>query len=301
MERYVKLEKLGEGAYGIVFRARDLHTDSIVALKKIVLHGHKEKGIPPTTLREISLLRELRHPNIVMLNDVVKEERNIHLVFEFVESDLRKHLDAYQQCGGLPHNLIKSYMHQLLNGITFCHTHRIIHRDLKPQNLLLDHRGTLKLADFGLARSFSLPLRTYTHDVVTLWYRAPEILLGSRHYSTPIDVWAAGCILAELASGVPPFTGDCEIDQLFRIFRALGTPGVHNCWPAAATMPEFHPEFPRWTPRPLLSAAPGLPPDGIALLARLLAYDPAERVSARTAMSSSYFIDVVRVQDPAAT
>jgi cyclin-dependent kinase len=112
-------------------------------------------------------------------------------------------------------------MYQLLSGIAFCHGHRVVHRDLKPQNLLIDKEGALKLADFGLARAFGIPIRTYTHEVVTLWYRAPEILLGSRHYSTAVDVWSAGCIFAEMATHKPLFPGDSEIDELFKIFRYL--------------------------------------------------------------------------------
>ena len=289
MIRYQKLDKLGEGAYGIVFKARDLNTNGLVAVKKIILDQYKIEGIPPTTLREISLLRELEHPNIVILKDVVQEQGDIHLIFEFAENDLKKHLDSYQRDGGLPRELIKSYMNQLLNGISFCHTHRVVHRDLKPQNLLLGRRGDLKIADFGLARTFSVPLQSYTHDVITLWYRAPEILLGSRHYSTPVDVWSAGCIFAELAAGAPPFPGDSEIDQLFRIFRAFGTPGVPERWPAAAALPDFRPEFPRWFPAQLSATFPGLPPDGLDLLARFLTYDPTDRISARAAMSNRYF------------
>lgn len=115
--------------------------------------------------------------------------------------------------------LLQKFTYQLIRGIYFCHTHRILHRDLKPQNLLIDKEGNLKLADFGLARAFGIPLRTYTHEVVTLWYRAPEVLLGSRHYSTAIDMWSVGCIFAEMAMRSPLFPGDSEIDEIFRIFR----------------------------------------------------------------------------------
>merc|ERR1712042_358761 len=132
--------------------------------------------------------------------------------------------------GGLPEPLAMSYLKQLLEGIAYCHKHRVLHRDLKPQNLLIDQHGAIKLADFGLARAFGVPVRVYTHEVVTLWYRAPEVLLGAARYSTPVDLWSIGTIFAELATKKPLFHGDSEIDQLFRIFRTLGTPN-NDVWP----------------------------------------------------------------------
>ena len=127
-----------------------------------------------------------------------------------------------------------------------CHSHRVLHRDLKPQNLLIDtETNSLKLADFGLARAFAIPLRAYTHEVVTLWYRAPEILLGAKQYSTPVDVWSIGCIFAEMINQSPLFPGDSEIDQLFKIFRGLGTPD-DSVWPEVSQLPDYKPQFPKW-------------------------------------------------------
>merc|ERR1719223_283861 len=134
----------------------------------------------------------------------------------------------------------------MIAGLNFCHARRIIHRDLKPQNLLIDRNGTLKLADFGLARAFGIPVRTYTHEVVTLWYRAPEILLGSKHYSTPVDLWSVGCIFAEMITNRPLFPGDSEIDELFRIFRVCGTPN-EELWPGVSSLPDYKPTFPNWS------------------------------------------------------
>jgi cyclin-dependent kinase len=198
MERYQKMEKIGEGTYGIVYKAKDRVTGEIIALKKIRLEAEDE-GIPSTAIREISLLKELQHPNIVRLYDVVHTERKLTLVFEFLDQDLKKYLDVCDSGLGLP--ILKSFLYQLLTGVAYCHHHRVLHRDLKPPNLLINREGQLKLADFGLARALGIPVRSYTHEVVTLWYRAPDVLLGSRKYSTPVDIWSVGCIFAEMANG----------------------------------------------------------------------------------------------------
>lgn len=152
-----------------------------------ILSYREAEGVPSTAVREISLLKELKHPNIIKLLDVVHREKKLYMVFEFLTQDLKRHMDS-SPTSELPLPVVKSYLAQLLEGVSFCHSHRVIHRDLKPQNLLLDGLGAIKLADFGLARAFGVPLRTYTHEVVTLWYRAPEILLGSKFYSTAVDI-----------------------------------------------------------------------------------------------------------------
>lgn len=193
MEKYLKLDKVGEGTYGIVYKARNKETQEIVALKSIRLDSVDE-GVPCTAIREISLLKELVHPSIVRLYDVIYTEKKLTLVFEFLEKDLKKYMDG---CGGhIPPQQIQIFMYQLLCGIKFCHDHRVLHRDLKPQNLLINSNGELKLADFGLARAFGIPVRSFSHEVVTLWYRAPDVLLGSTKYSTSIDMWSIGCIFA---------------------------------------------------------------------------------------------------------
>ena len=159
------------------------------------------------------------------LYDVVHTERKLTLVFEYLDQDLKKYLDVCH--GGLELPVMRSFLYQLIRGVAFCHQHRVLHRDLKPQNLLINREGELKLADFGLARAFGIPVRSYTHEVVTLWYRAPDVLMGSRRYSTPVDIWSIGCIFAEMSNGRPLFPGTSESHQLSLIFRALGLSEVY--------------------------------------------------------------------------
>ncbi|CBF74540.1 cyclin-dependent kinase 1 [Aspergillus tetrazonus] len=306
MENYQKIEKIGEGTYGVVYKARELtHPNRIVALKKIRLEAEDE-GVPSTAIREISLLKEMNDPNIVrLLNIVHADGHKLYLVFEFLDLDLKKYMEALPVSEGgrgralpdgstLSRNLglgdamVKKFMAQLIEGIRFCHSHRVLHRDLKPQNLLIDRDGNLKLADFGLARAFGVPLRTYTHEVVTLWYRSPEILLGGRQYSTGVDMWSCGAIFAEMCTRKPLFPGDSEIDEIFKIFRILGTPD-ETIWPGVTSFPDFKPTFPKWKREDIQNVVPGLEEDGLDLLEALLEYDPARRISAKQACMHPYF------------
>eukprot|EP00834_Sanchytrium_tribonematis_P001993 NODE_54_length_30443_cov_1.442954.p18 type:complete len:234 gc:universal NODE_54_length_30443_cov_1.442954:19371-18670(-) len=220
MNDYNREEKLGEGSYGVVWKGTVKATSQTVALKKIRT-DHDEEGFPSTALREISILRELHeHPNIVYLHHIISDGPSIHLIFEYCTTDLKKYMEK-NQASGLPHSTIKKFASQLLDAMAFAHSRRCIHRDLKPQNILVDDQENLKVADFGLARAVGVPMRTYTHEVVTLWYRAPEIMLGAKQYGFGIDSWSVGCIIGELLNKKfdPVFRGDSEIDQLWKIFE----------------------------------------------------------------------------------
>lgn len=231
--RYKKLEKLGEGTYATVYRAQHIPSGLLVALKEIRLNP--EEGAPSTAIREISLMKELRHPNVVQLIDVIHTDKLLTLVFELCEIDLKNYLDSKR--GILNPRVIQGLMRDLFHGLAYCHNQKVLHRDLKPQNLLLTKEGSLKLADFGLARAFGIPVHTYSNEVVTLWYRPPDVLLGSTQYGTSIDIWSAGCILAELFTNRPLFAGKNNEDQLCLIFKLFGLDV--KFWPEITKLPNF--------------------------------------------------------------
>ena len=250
------------------------------------------RHVPTTAIREIALLKELVHPNVVRILDVFCNPNMLVLVFEFLENDLKKYMKALD--GPLSPFTVKHFAYQLCRGVEFCHANRIIHRDLKPQNLLIARRLFLKIADFGLARAFAVPVPAYTHEVVTVWYRPPEILLGAKLYSVPVDLWSIGCVIGEMATGAPLFAGDSEIDTIFKIFQKLGTPS-EQVWPGVGELPEYKASFPNWLPRgwaQIRNTKQQVGTDGIDLLEKLMCYAPAQRLFACRALQHTYFRDV---------
>ncbi|KAG5040633.1 hypothetical protein JHK85_013109 [Glycine max] len=290
MEQYEKVEKIGEGTYGVVYKGRDRVTNETIALKKIRLE-QEDEGVPSTAIREISLLKEMQHRNIVRLQDVVHDEKSLYLVFEYLDLDLKKHMDSSPEFAKDPRQM---FLYQILCGIAYCHSHRVLHRDLKPQNLLIDRStNALKLADFGLARAFGIPVRTFTHEVVTLWYRAPEILLGSRQYSTPVDIWSVGCIFAEMNCLMPcdPEVTGSNPGKQIDLHLIMGTPN-EDTWPGVTSLPDFKSAFPKWQPKDLKNVVPNLEPAGLDLLSSMLYLDPSKRITARSALEHEYFKDI---------
>lgn len=286
--QFQQLEKLGEGTYATVYKGKNKALGTYVALKEINLDS--EEGTPSTAIREISLMKELKHENIVTLYDVIHTENKLTLVFEFMDSDLKRYMDmnGYNSNGALDPRTVKSFMYQLLRGILFCHDNRVLHRDLKPQNLLISSKGQLKLGDFGLARAFGIPVNTFSNEVVTLWYRAPDVLLGSRNYSTSIDMWSTGCILAEMFTGKPLFSGSSNDDQLLKIFRIMGTPNERT-WPGVSNYPNYKSNFTLFVPQDFRVLIPNIDPLALQLLQGLLQMRPDTRLSARQALHHAWF------------
>ncbi|KAL4922325.1 kinase-like domain-containing protein [Aspergillus aurantiobrunneus] len=286
---FQQLEKLGEGTYATVYKGRNCQTGEMVALKEI--HLDSEEGTPSTAIREISLMKELHHDNVLSLYDVIHTENKLMLVFEYMDQDLKRYMDTHGNHGQLEPAIVKSFSFQLLCGIAFCHENRILHRDLKPQNLLINSKGQLKLADFGLARAFGIPVNTFSNEVVTLWYRAPDVLLGSRTYNTSIDVWSIGCIITEMFTGCALFPGTTNEDQLQRIFRVMGTPN-ERIWPGISQFPEYKSNFPNYGPQDLRHVVPRVDPLGLDLLRCMLRLQPDLRISAVDALRHPWFDDL---------
>ncbi|XP_021775954.1 cyclin-dependent kinase G-2-like isoform X2 [Chenopodium quinoa] len=298
---YEKLGKISEGSYGIVYKAKDKESGEMVALKKMKL-GNQREGFPVYYLREINTLMSLNHPSIVNVREVVVDESaegfdNIYMVMDYVEHDLKALMQARKQ--HFRQSEVKCLMLQLLEGVSYLHDNWVLHRDLKTSNLLLNNLGELKICDFGMARQYGSPLKPYTSLVVTLWYRAPELLLGAKEYSTAVDLWSVGCIMAELLTNKPLFDGKTELEQLDKIFRTLGTPN-DKIWPKYSQLPgikanfvqqpynQLHKKFPRAS----FTGSPALSDSGLDLLSRLLTYDPEMRITAKEALSHPWFQEV---------
>ncbi|CAF1395573.1 unnamed protein product [Rotaria magnacalcarata] len=282
---FERIGKLGGGTYGDVFCVRHRLTGEMFALKQI-RDDNEVNGIPATAMREAAILKQLNHQNIIKLYDVFLTDERCYFLLEYMDEDLKRYLDRNRP---LDRQMIKNFMYQLFDAMFYCHKHRIIHRDIKPHNILVNHEHQLKLCDFGLGRAFSVPLKSYTHEIVTLWYRAPEILLGSPSYGTPVDMWSLGCIFGEMYQGWPLFHGDSEIDQIFQIFKLLGTPSG-NDWPNVFLLPQFKSSFPKFTMQKI-QLRQIVDNDEVAydLLKRLLICDPTIRMAARYALEHSYF------------
>ena len=284
---YEVLNRIEEGSYGVVSRARHKETGEIVALKQLKL-DKEVYGFPITSLREIRTLFQARHPHIVEIKEIVVGDTlsQVYLVMEFVENDLKTILST-MRTRFLPSE-IKTLMRQILSAVASMHSHWIVHRDLKTSNLLMTNRGRMKIADFGLARMFGDPLREMTSLVVTLWYRAPELLLGTKIYDTAVDMWSVGCIFAELLLKEPLFPGKNETDQLSRIIRLLGLP-TESTWPGYSKFAKAHLKHSVHIQNNIRHHFRHFSKATIDLLKSMLCYDPSKRISAEEALEHPYF------------
>ncbi|XP_060803149.1 cyclin-dependent kinase 12 isoform X2 [Amyelois transitella] len=300
--------QIGEGTYGQVYKALDKNTDQLVALKKVRLENEKE-GFPITAVREIKILRQLNHKNIVNLREIVtdkqdamdfrKDKGSFYLVFEYMDHDLMGLLESKMVDFTESHNA--SIMRQLLDGLAYCHRKNFLHRDIKCSNILMNNKGEVKLGDFGLARLWSAEdrQRPYTNKVITLWYRPPELLLGEERYGPAVDVWSMGCILGELFLKHPLFQANVEMMQLEMISRVCGTP-VPGVWPNVVNLPLWHTLRPkRFHKRCVREQFSFMPTPALNLLDRMLELDPDKRITAEEALKSPWLKNVVPDQMPA--
>jgi cyclin-dependent kinase 12/13 len=296
-----KLEQIGEGTYGQVFMAKEIKTGEIVALKKIRMDNERE-GFPITAIREIKILKKLHHENVIKLKEIVtspgrddqanpdgnKYKGSIYMVFDYMDHDLTGLADRPGLRFTIPQ--IKCYMKQLLTGLHYCHINQVLHRDIKGSNLLIDNEGNLKLADFGLARSFAHDHNgNLTNRVITLWYRPPELLLGATKYGPSVDMWSVGCIFAELINGKPILPGKNEPEQINKIFELCGSPD-EAIWPGVTKIPWYNNFKPsRHMKRRVREVFRLFDRHALDLLDKMLVLDPSQRISAKDALDAEYF------------
>ncbi|KAH7201872.1 kinase-like domain-containing protein [Fusarium oxysporum] len=296
VENYEKLNDIEEGTYGWVARATNKATGKVVALKRLKLEPQDRNGLPVTGLREIQILKDCQHRNIVTMEEVVvgddvsRPDNSLFLVLEFVEHDLKSILDDMPE--PFLSSEVKRLLLQLTSGIAYLHDNWILHRDLKTSNLLLNNRGQLKIADFGMARYVGDPPPKLTQLVVTLWYRAPELLLGAKTYDAAVDMWSVGCIFGELITREPLLQGKNEVDQVSRTFELCGVP-TEETWPGFRRLPNARslrlPKTQVATGSVIRARFPGLTTAGASLLGDLLSLDPERRPSASEMLQHEYF------------
>ena len=297
ISRYQKIDKIGEGIYGEVFKAKDLESNNIVAIKKIKLNPEKE-GTPSNALREIAILKEMKNKNIIKLLEVINTDKKMILVYEYFEKDLSELEKKLWNCkGNIDRNEIRKIFLGIINGLEYLHSKNIIHRDLKPQNILINEGNEVKLSDFGLARGTGVPIQVYSNEVVSLLYKPPEILLGSKIYDCAVDLWSAGCILGEMYIGEPMIQGKNEADQCNKIFQLIGTPS-ENEFNWLKESPEWNAGlsgegFEKFKKQSFKEVYPQIKDENVYdILEKLLIFEPSERISAKELLKHNYFKDI---------
>ncbi|KAJ1906316.1 kinase subunit of RNA polymerase II carboxy-terminal domain kinase I [Coemansia sp. IMI 209127] len=291
IQLYTRISMVGEGTYGKVYKARNRESGQIVALKRMRVEMDRE-GFPITAMREIRLLKQLKHPNITQVLDVLPDGSNaVYVVMEYMDYDLSGLVNHPQWNPEPAHK--KSLMSQLLEGLAFMHAHGILHRDIKGSNLLVNQHGQVKYVDFGLARSFHhTRMQEFTNRVITLWYRPPELLLGTTVYGPEVDIWSLGCVLLEIFMKKPAFQGQNDIDQLEQIFKILGTPSP-EVWDSFKKLPWTCYMTPNTRYENCLRATLSsiMSPCAVDLISWMLSLGPAERPSATECLSHDYFVE----------
>ncbi len=287
MDRYKIQKTVGDGSYGVVFKATNIQSGETVAIKRMKKKFYSWEEC--MSLRELKSLKNLNHNNIIKLKEVIKVSDELNFVFEFIDENVYQlYTQVRDQGKQFPESQIRSIIFQTVSGLAYMHKHGFFHRDLKPENLLVQNKDVIKIADFGLAREIrSRP--PYTDYVSTRWYRAPEILLKSVNYNSPIDIFALGCIMAELYMLRPLFNGNSETDQLYKVCSVLGTPSL-NSWSEGhrlATQMGFN--FPQFSAMPLSNLIPNASPEALQLLNEMLRYDPSKRPTAQQVLQHPYF------------
>ncbi|CAH1737996.1 unnamed protein product [Aphis gossypii] len=284
MNRYMTLNQLGDGTYGSVVLGQNIDTGEKVAIKRMKRKYYSWDEA--MNLREVKSLKKLNHANLIKLREVIRENDTLYFVFEYMKENLYQLMRS--QSKFFPEQSIRNILYQILQGLAFMHRHGFFHRDMKPENLLCCGPELVKIADFGLARETrSRP--PYTDYVSTRWYRAPEVLLHSINYSTPIDLWAVGCIMAELYTFRPLFPGTSEIDQIFKICSVLGTPDKKEWFEGYQLASAMNFKFPQFKRLALNTVVPNASRDGIHLMELLLSWNPIRRPSAQSALRQPYF------------
>ncbi|EFX74436.1 cyclin-dependent kinase 20-like [Daphnia pulex] len=291
MERYIVNGRIGEGAHGIVLKGIDKSTMKLVAMKRIALKNINEQGLPNSAVRELLALRLIRHEYVVNLVDYFPQGYSLVLVFEYLPIDLYEFLRSNSK--PLPTSHVKSYMWMLASAVEYIHSLGIMHRDLKPANLLIGSRGELKVTDFGLCRTFNhseKAQRLFTHQVASRWYRAPELLYGSRNYGPEVDLWAMGCIFGEMLKNSPLFPGENDIGQLCTVIQVLGTPDEEN-WPGVSALPDFHKISFTKTRKQISFKKILIDVDESSrtMLEQFLRYCPQSRITAKQFLEAKYF------------
>jgi len=293
MENYRIHKVIGDGSFGTVYKATNNKTGEIVAIKKMKKKFYSWDEC--MSLRELKSLRKLNHANIIKLKEAIKVNDELHFVFEYLDENLYQVYNQMRETGkSFPESQIRSMVYQTALGLAYMHKHGFFHRDLKPENLLV-HKDYVKIGDFGLAREIrSRP--PYTDYVATRWYRAPEILLKSTNYNSPVDIFALGCIMAELYTLSPLFRGTSDTDQLYKICSILGTPS-QNSWPEGhklATQMGFN--FPQFAPVQLNTIIPNASEEALQLISDMLKYDGQKRPSAQQVLQHPYFMSYVHIE-----